>query len=126
MKSLAGQTTSATDGVETQIQAVQQGTQQAAEATRGIFSTVSKVDGIAGSIAVAMEQQKGATTEISRSIQASATASRQASENAAAIANVARTTGTAAGEVLSASAELSRLAETLLAEVKTFLENLRA
>jgi len=126
VKSLAGQTTNATDGVETQIQEVQQGTQKAADATRGISSAIAKVDEIAGSIAVAMEQQKGATTEISSSIQAAASASRQASENAAAIANVARATGTAATEVLSASAELARLSETLLTEVRQFLEAIRA
>ncbi|MEN9800338.1 MAG: hypothetical protein RL653_4035 [Pseudomonadota bacterium] len=126
VKSLAGQTTSATDGVETQIQAVQQGTHKAAEATRGISVTISKVDEIAGAIASAMEEQKGATTEISRSIQAAASSTRQASENAAVIANVARTTGTAATEVLTASAELSKLAETLLSEVRTFLQNIRA
>jgi len=126
VKSLAGQTTSATDGVETQIQQVQQGTQKAADATRGISATIAKVDEIAGAIAVAMEQQKGATTEISSSIQSAANATRQAAENAEAISNVARTTGSAAGEVLTASAELSRLAETLLSEVRQFLQAIRA
>ena len=126
VKSLAGQTTSATDGVETQIQEVQAGTQKAADATRGISVTIAKVDDIAGSIAVAMEQQKGATTEISSSIQAAASSSRQAAENAAAIANVARATGSSATQVLSASAELARLSDTLLTEVRRFLETIRA
>ena len=92
--------------------------QQLAAEAAAVKRGVVQVPMTAGAIAVAMEQQKGATTEISSSIQSAANATRQAAENAEAISNVARTTGSAAGEVLTASAELSRLAETLLSDPK--------
>lgn len=126
VKSLASQTTSATDSVEAQITAVQRGTEHTASATRVIGGSVKRIDEISQAIAAAIEQQKTATSEISKHVGLVASSTDHAATQAKAISEAARVTTQAAEEVLRASSDLSTLAETLHLEATQFLRAIRA
>ncbi|MBL8835897.1 MAG: hypothetical protein JNL66_06605, partial [Alphaproteobacteria bacterium] len=72
------------------------------------------------------EEQDAATKEIARNIQQAAAGSAEVSANVDGISSTAHETNAAAGDVLSASAELSRQAEMLRTQVDTFLAGVRA
>jgi methyl-accepting chemotaxis protein len=98
VKALANQTGHATEQIQTQVAAIQRGTDIAYQAISGIDQTVGKVSELATSIASAVEEQNCATAEISRSIQ-------QASDGVATVAEtIATVRGSAASTEQSAEA----------------------
>jgi len=125
VKSLANQTSKATEEIGQQISSVQQTTQEAVGAIRSISGIIDQISEISGSIAAAVEQQGAATREIARSVEDAASGTRQASSNVAQVNASAAESGSAAGEVLNASGELSRLADELRGEVGKFLAEIR-
>jgi len=126
VKSLANQTTKATQEIGGQIAEVQTATQAAVVAIRAIGATISNINEISGSIASAVEEQGAATQEIARNVEQAATGTQQASADVVQVNRSAGEAGKAAGEVLSASATLSELAEKLRGEVDGFLSEVRA
>ncbi len=126
VKNLANQTSKATEEIGQQIAEVQAATQRAVSAIKGIGSTIDEISEIAGSIASAVEQQGAATQEIARNVEQAATGTREASVNVTEVNRSAGEAGEAAGQVLSASADLSTLAEKLRGEVDRFLAEVRA
>lgn len=69
VKSLANQTTQATDEITTQIGAIQAATNDAVKAIEEITKTIKEVDQISVTIASAVEEQSVATQEITSSTQ---------------------------------------------------------
>lgn len=118
VKELAKQTAKATNDITNKIGAIQNDTKSAVEAIGGISQAVEKLNGIAGVIAAAVEEQTATTNEISRVV----IQSKQGVESiAGTVKNVslAATESTAASaQTLSASKELSQLAERLTDLVK--------
>lgn len=126
VKSLANQTSKATEEISTQIGQIQAATKEAVEAIRGITGTIEEVSSIAVSIAAAVEQQGAATAEIARNVQQTATSAQEVTINIGGVSQAATETGSAAGQVLSAAADLSRQAEQLTSEVGIFVAGIRA
>jgi len=126
VKALAGQTARATEEISTQITAIQAGTDQAVGAIRGIAATVTRVNEIAVAIAAAVEQQGAATREISQNLQQVAQGTTEISDNIAGVNEAMEATGTAAGQVLSASDELADRAGQLRTDVNGFFARIRA
>ncbi|MEW5726586.1 MAG: methyl-accepting chemotaxis protein [Pseudomonadota bacterium] len=126
VKSLANQTTRATDEITSQIAGVQQATQQAVAAIRGIVQVIAEIDEIGGSIAAAVEQQGAATAEIARNVQQAASGTSEVSGRVVQLTEVVGEVGQSAGEVLSAAGDLSGNAQVLAGEVDTFLSSVRA
>jgi methyl-accepting chemotaxis protein len=126
VKALAGQTARATEEISTQITAIQAGTDQAVGAIRGIAATVTQVNEIAVAIAAAVEQQGAATREISQNLQQVAQGTTEISDNIAGVNEAMEATGTAAGQVLSASDELADRAGQLRTDVNGFFARIRA
>ncbi|MGQ3069530.1 MAG: methyl-accepting chemotaxis protein [Ferrovibrionaceae bacterium] len=126
VKSLANQTTRATQEIGGQIAEVQAATQAAVAAIRGIGSTIASINEISGSIASAVEEQGAATQEIARNVEEAATGTQQASADVVEVNRSAGEAGKAASEVLDASATLSELAVKLRGEVDGFLAGVRA
>lgn len=126
VKSLANQTTRATQEIGGQIAEVQAATQAAVVAIRGIGSTIAGISEISGSIASAVEEQGAATQEIARNVEEAATGTQQASADVVEVNRSAGEAGKAASEVLDASATLSELAVKLRGEVDSFLAGVRA
>ncbi len=126
VKSLANQTTRATEEISQQVNEVQQATLQAVEAIRSIGGTIGRIDEINGSIASAVEEQGAATQEIARNVEQAAAGTQEASSSVAGVNRSAGEAGHAAGQVLGASGELSTLSEKLRSEVDRFLGQVRA
>ncbi|WP_315757576.1 MULTISPECIES: HAMP domain-containing methyl-accepting chemotaxis protein [unclassified Bradyrhizobium] len=126
VKSLASQTAKATDEIRTQIAGMQQVASSAVSAIRNIGETIAEIDNVTTAIAAAVEQQGTATHEIARNIQQAASGTTEVSNNITGVSSASAQAGTSANEVLSASEALRREADTLRAEVDSFLTNIRA
>jgi methyl-accepting chemotaxis protein len=101
VKSLSHQTANSTEEINRLVVEIQVATQAAVDAVGHIGSEINQVDGVANSIAVAIEQQHAATQEIARSIEQSAQSNREVSSK---IANVSRD----AGQLNSCAAEVQQ------------------
>ncbi len=126
VKSLATQTSKATDEIATQIEQIQAATQDAVAAIKSIGGTIVQVNEIATSIASAVEEQGAATREIARNVQE---ASKGTSEVASSITHVssgAKETGRASGELLTTAGDVAKQSEVLKREVDGFLAGVRA
>ncbi|MGQ3069616.1 MAG: methyl-accepting chemotaxis protein [Ferrovibrionaceae bacterium] len=126
VKSLANQTTKATEEIGQQIGEVQEATRKAVEAIRTIGGTINQISEINGSIASAVEEQGAATNEIARNVEQAASGTQEASSSVTSVNRSAGEAGAAANQVLTASGELSALAERLRGEVGNFLAQVRA
>ncbi|WP_374377405.1 methyl-accepting chemotaxis protein [Dongia sp.] len=126
VKTLATQTSKATDEIAGQIREIQEATANSAEAIGSITTTISRVREISTTIASAIEEQGAATLEISRNVQQAALATQETSSNISGVTEAAEQTGTAAGEVLEAARELSKNGVHLQDQVSEFLRTVRA
>jgi len=126
VKALAEQTAKATDDIRLQIAAIQATSGEAAGAIEGITGTITAINEIASSIASAVEQQSAATREIAQNVQHAAVGTREISTNITGVTEAVGGTGAAAHQVLGASGELSRQAETMRNQVERFLGDIRA
>jgi len=126
VKSLATQTAKATEEIGEQVASMQGATASVVEAIRRIGETMASVNDIVGAIASAVEEQNTATREIASSVQQAAGGTQRVSEQVATVAAAATRAGSAATEVLDASAALAGEAGGLQAEVNDFLAQLRA
>jgi methyl-accepting chemotaxis protein len=126
VKSLASQTAKATDEIRTQISSMQEVTTSAVSAIRNIGQTIGEINEVTTAIAAAVEEQGAATREIARNIQHAAGGTTQVSSHIVGVSSASAEAGTAAAQVLNASAALRREAEGLRADIDTFLSNIRA
>ncbi len=76
VKSLADQTTKATEEIAQQVAGIQNSTQEAVKNINSITGIIGRIDEISTAIAAAVEQQSAASLEISRSITQAATQTR--------------------------------------------------
>jgi methyl-accepting chemotaxis protein len=126
VKSLASQTAKATEEIRGQIASMQNVTTTAVSAIRNIGQVIGEINDVTTSIASAVEQQGAATREIARNIQHAAGGTSQVSSTIVGVSSASAEAGSAANEVLNASAALRREAEGLRADIDTFLSNIRA
>jgi len=126
VKSLANQTAKATEEISAQVAAMQGATGEAVEAIKSIGGTIGSINEIATTIASAVEEQGAATQEIARNVQEAAQGTSQVSSNIVGVNQAAGETGAAANQVLVSAEELGKQAETLRADVDSFLANIRA
>ncbi|WP_119420417.1 methyl-accepting chemotaxis protein [Desertibaculum subflavum] len=126
VKNLANQTARATEQVGEQIGGIQELVKRSVDAIGRIGQTIGQVDGIAASIASAVEEQGSATQEIARNVQEASAGTQEVSENVQRVAEVNAETGAAADRVLTAAGGLAQQAETLKGEVDRFLARVRA
>jgi methyl-accepting chemotaxis protein len=126
VKSLAQQTSKATEEIGAQIAQIQAATQQAVSAIQGIAGAIDDMSAITVTIAAAVEEQSAATGEIARTVQSTAQATEAVTVTIGAVSRNANDTGAAASQVLAAAGELSRQSEQLTSEVKGFVTQVRA
>ena len=125
VKALAVQTARATDDIRQQIAQMQQDSDGAVDAIKGIGGVIGTISESAAAIAAAVEEQGAATQEISRNVQQAAVGTQAVSTHIAGVRVAANETGSAATQVLGAAHELSHQAEVLASEVKGFLDGIR-
>lgn len=126
VKNLANQTATATQEIASQIDQVQNVTHEAAGAISSIGDTIIEIDQIANSIAAAVEEQTAATGEIARNVDQASQGTAEVSHNIQSVEEAAGETGAAATQISNAASDLSRQAEILGEEVKSFLNQVRA
>ena len=126
VKNLANQTGRATDEIAAQVTEVQNGTERAVEAIKGISAVIEQVTQISAGIASAVEQQGAATQEIARNVQQAAQGTQEVSSNIGGLSEAAGTTGSVAESVLTAAGDLTRNAERMRGEIGEFLSGMRA
>jgi methyl-accepting chemotaxis protein len=126
VKTLATQTSKATEEISSQIAAVQAATRSSVAAIGGISETIGTISSISGSIAAAVEEQTAATREIARNVQQAAQGTAEVSENIVSVSQAANDTGAAANQVLGAAEDLSAQSDKLRAELDRFIGVVRA
>ncbi|MTW17274.1 methyl-accepting chemotaxis protein [Rhodoplanes serenus] len=126
VKALAAQTGKATGEISAQIAGMQQATQESVGAIKEIGSTIGRIAEIASAIAVAVEQQGAATSEISRNVQQAARGTTEVATNIGEVDRGAAQTGSASTQVLSSARALSTESGRLKLELSKFLATVRA
>ncbi|MCG8356457.1 MAG: methyl-accepting chemotaxis protein [Kiloniellales bacterium] len=126
VKNLANQTAKATDEISAQIGNVQKHTAEAAQSIETVGKTISEIDGVTAAIAAAVEEQSAATKEIAQNVEQAATGTTDVTTSISGVTQAAGEAGAASGEVLAAAGELSGNSENLKAEVRKFLDRIRA
>jgi methyl-accepting chemotaxis protein len=126
VKDLASQTAKATEDVARQIGEIQSWTGDASDAIAVVVSRISEISVLAGGIAAAVEEQGAATQEIVRNVGQAAQGTGEVTNNIVGVAHAAEEAGAAAEQVLSSASGLSSQAQRLDAEVRRFLESVRA
>jgi methyl-accepting chemotaxis protein len=119
VKELAKQTAKATSDITNKIGAIQSDTSLAVEAIGGISEAVEKLNGISGVIAAAVEEQTATTNEVSRVVVESKKGVESIAATIKMVSMAANESTTASNQTLTASQDLSGLAERLTALIKT-------
>ncbi len=125
VKSLAHQTSKATEEIAAQIAAIQGATQKSVVSIEAIGKTIREISEIATTIASAIEQQGAATKEIARNVQQAAAGTREVSANVGGVTEGAVATGAAANQVEAAAGNLSQQSQQLREQVDAFLGQVR-
>ncbi|MCJ2121534.1 methyl-accepting chemotaxis protein [Methylobacterium sp. J-077] len=126
VKALAAQTAKATDEITGQVGRIQGATGQTVGAIDGITGRIREIDGVAATIAAAVEQQGAATQEIARNVADAAAGTGSVTGTIDAVARAADETGTAATQMLASAESLSAQSEALRRQIGDFLQTVRA
>ena len=126
VKTLANQTAKATDDISKKIITVQTVSAEAINAIRSIGKTIEHMSEISAVIANAIQQQALATSEISKNVQSASGSISEVAGNIVSVTEAAAQSRSDTGEVLQASTDLSKQAESLRDEIQAFSTKLNA
>jgi len=126
VKSLANQTSKATEDIAGQIGAVQTATDEAVHAITDIMATIGTFSQVTTAIASAVEEQQAATQEIARNVDHAARGTAEVAQAIGGVNEAASEAGRAAGQVLSEARSLSQTSNELHSEVGAFLARMRS
>jgi methyl-accepting chemotaxis protein len=126
VKSLANQTSKATEEIAAHIGSIQESTSDAVEAIGSIGEVMGDISRFTTTIAAAVEEQSTSTQEIARNVQQAATGANELAGNMTSVAAAINETNHSAAAVLEASGELSAQAGTLQREIDAFLQRVSA
>ena len=126
VKDLANQTARATGEIAGQISTVQEETDKAVQAIKGVGAIIERVREISGGIASAVEEQGTATKEIARTVEEVAQGARDVSSNVAGITDSALSIVGASDQLLASATDLAANSENLRQEVTGFLTEIRS
>ncbi|RXH21560.1 MULTISPECIES: methyl-accepting chemotaxis protein [Bradyrhizobium] len=113
VKSLSDQTAKSTEEIARLIAEIQASTQAAVDAVETMGGHIVEIDGVATSVAAAMEEQDAATREITRSISESASAAKEVSAKIGNVSRDAASVNERAAEVRQAIAGMAANLEQL-------------
>lgn len=126
VKALANQTGKATEEIAGQVSQIQAVTKSAVGAIGSIGERIRSINEVVAAVASAAEEQAAATQEISRNVQEAAQGTASVTEGISQVNKGSEETGHMSKDVLDASNELSRQAESLESEVTEFIKRIRA
>ena len=124
VKNLADQTAKATEEIINQTDAIKAQTKDAVVSIGEIRKTINDINELANGLALAVQEQSGATNEISANMQ-SATHSTQIAEAAvSSITGAMEDTATRADKVLSDANTMRQMSSELDQELTTFIHSI--
>jgi methyl-accepting chemotaxis protein len=126
VKTLANQTSRATEDISQQIATIQDATKRSVAEISSIARAIGELTTASTSIAWAVEQQSATTRGIAESMQAAASHTALASTEISSIEQVVSRGATAVGEITTWTAQLSSRANDLEAKVASFFGRVRA
>jgi methyl-accepting chemotaxis protein len=126
VKELAGQTASQTELIGAQIKRIQASVAEAVAAIGNISQTIEQVAGISQNIRAAVDEQRTATEDMTRSIGQTAQATQQVSDNLVNVSHNVEQTGVAAQQMRVATDQLSDQAQALTSAARAFVADIRA
>jgi methyl-accepting chemotaxis protein len=125
VKSLAGQTASATRDISKRIDAIQKVAHRSVEAIAGISRTIQDLSGFSARIAFAVEQQTKGAQEIASNLAAVSANVTNFNGAIAKVESVGNRTALAAGTLSSASDSVSNQAQRIRQQVMEFTNDIR-
>ena len=126
VKSLANQTSSATENIREQIGAMQASTDAAVLAISEIQTLVEDVSAVALAISAAVEEQSYAAREIAISTREAAVGVEHVAREIGSVSHGARDAGASSERVVLAAGDLGAQADRLNSEMVKFLKTVRA
>jgi methyl-accepting chemotaxis protein len=126
VKNLASQTGAATEDIASQIGSIRGAVEGAVSAMSRIEAVIHRINQNATMIGQSVDLQASVSTAIASAISQVAVSSQSVSSDVSMVTETASETGAAAGQVLSASRELSMQAAKLDHETMEFLARVRA
>ena len=124
VKTLANQTTKATEQIARQVGDIQSASRSAFESIGAIAGTMTKVTELTASITSSVTQQNSATQEIAENISRAADRAQEASANAGGVIHTIEDTARAAVSVEDSSHKLTAVAGRLSRTIATFIEEI--
>ena len=125
VKTLAAQTSQATDEIESQVAKVQSVTANVVAAIQNIIGEIDEMNIIAASVAAAVDQQRAATRTIAQNAQQALSSAVEAVNAMVGIEEVSTATKVEANQVLDAAGRLSRQSDDLHTEFDRFVAGVR-
>ena len=125
VKELSSQTSRATEQIAQQISSIQNASGAAVDVMEKISALIDNIDTISHTIFSAMEQQRAAIAEISRSAQEAAGGARSVSEHVQSLSATTAETGECALQVESATSGLVSESGRIQTNVTDFLHKVR-
>lgn len=126
VKSLAEQTSRATDEIAQQILSIQAATESSVAAIKDITDTINRMSEISSTIASAVDEQNVATRQIADNVQRASIGTSTVASNISDVQRGSSETGMASTEVLSAAQSLSIESNRLKDKVGNFLTMVRS
>lgn len=121
VKSLAGQTTKASEEIGQKVQRIQEASTQTEHQIRQIVAVIDEINTNISSIAAAVEEQSAATNEIARNVVGTSEASDEVSRNITVVEQGAERTNRSSVEVFGAAEKLSHQTALLRKKLDEFL-----
>jgi len=125
VKSLATQTSAATEEIETQIIGIQSVTGNVVAAIKEIVATIGEMNEIATGVASAVAQQRTAIFEIAQSAQQASISALDVTHAITSVEQASATNKVEANQVLDAAGQLSRQSDELRVQVDKFIVGVR-
>ncbi len=125
VKSLAQQTSEATNEIGGQITGIQDKTKLSVTAVNDIRTSIESLNEVITAIAAATEEQTSATMEISRNIQETSQATSEVSENIIKVSGTAAETLDRANEMVEASSDMEAKIVDLKQQSEQFVASIR-
>jgi methyl-accepting chemotaxis protein len=126
VKALAGQTSKATEEIQSQVGTIQMATNEAVESIEQVATVIRAISDISSAIASAVEEQGTVTREIANNIDSSSRATQRVSSDMTQLDAAVGRTGKASSDMLISAELLHEQARQLNAAAAKFLTELRA
>jgi methyl-accepting chemotaxis protein len=126
VKTLANQTSRATEDISQQVTAIQEATKRSVEEIASIARAIGELTSVSTSIASAVQQQSMTTRGIAESIHTAAGHTARASTEIDSVDDAVTQSVAAVGDITSWTAKLSARAEDLETKVASFFTRVRA